>query len=73
MGMFMGSIKSLAGDCGSNTRWCLVNLTGDDANSDKREKLSQRRIIGVGRKLVRLLAADGTIVKVEPQLIQRVW
>lgn len=73
MGMFLGSIRSLAGDCQKTHRWCLVNLTGDDANSSRREKLVQRRIIGVGRKKVRLMSGSGEVVSVEPVLIQRVW
>ena len=73
MGMFIGSIKNLAGDCGKTHRWCLVNLTGDDANNTRREKLSQRRIVKVGNKKVTLLSPGGDVQEVEPVLIQRVW
>jgi hypothetical protein len=73
MGMFMGSIRNLAGDCKETHRWALVNLTGDDANANKREKLSQRRIIGIGKNKVRLLSNGGEVVEVDPVLIQRVW
>lgn len=55
MGMFLGSIKSLAGDCEKTHRWCLVNLTGDDANDTDRQKLTQLRVTKVGRKFVRAL------------------
>jgi hypothetical protein len=72
-GMFMGSIKSIAGDCKKTHRWALANLTGDDANSSKREKLSQRRIIGIGKSKVRLMSNSGEVIEVEPVLIQRVW
>ncbi|MCA9137273.1 MAG: hypothetical protein KDB00_10950 [Planctomycetales bacterium] len=71
--MFLRQIRNLAGDCKRTHRWCLVNLTGDDANANRREKLEQRRIIGVGRKYVRLLANNGSIDNVDPFLIQRVW
>lgn len=71
--MFIRQVHNLAGDCAKTHRWCLVNLTDDDANADRREKLSQRRIIGIGRKTVRLMANNGSTLNVDPHLIQRVW
>lgn len=73
MGLFMGSIKSVAGDCESTHRWALVNLTDDDGNDAKREKLTQCRIVGIGRKYVRLMQANGRKHAVQPSRIQRVW
>lgn len=71
--MLLRQIKNVAGDFGKNTRWILANLTGDDANRDRRELLSQLRIVGIGRKYVRGMRANGEIVNVEPFVIQRVW
>lgn len=71
--MFMAQIKNLAGDFTKTHRWCLVNLTGDDANAENRQQLSQRRVIGIGRRYVKVMANNGQINKVEPFLIQRVW
>ena len=73
MAMFMGSIRNIAGDYKKTHRWALVNLTGDDGNADKREKLSQRRIVGIGRTKVRLMSNSGEVIEVDPFLIQRVW
>jgi hypothetical protein len=73
MAMFMPSIKSIAGDCKKTHRWCKVNLTDDDANDTNPQKLSQRRIIGIGKTKVRLMGGDGKIIEVEPRQIQQVW
>jgi hypothetical protein len=73
MAMFMGSIKSIAGDCQKTHRWAKVNLTDDDANNSRPEKLSQRRIIGIGRSKVRLLGNDGSVIEVNPSRIVSVW
>lgn len=73
MAMFMGSIRNLAGDCKKTHRWCKVNLTGDDGNDSKPDKLSQRRIVGIGKSKVRLMGGDGKIIEVEPRQIQAVW
>ena len=61
MGMFMGSIKNLADDHKTVTRWALCNLTNDDANDTVREKLSQCRIVGIGRKYVKVMRGSGQI------------
>lgn len=71
--MFMASIRNIAGDCKKTHRWAKVNLTGDDSNRAKPEKLSQRRVIGVGKTHVRLMGNDGTIVRVEPVDVVAVW
>jgi hypothetical protein len=71
--MFLRSIKSIAGDCAKNHRWALVNLTGDDGNDNRREKLTTLRIVKVGTKYVSLMQGNGVILQAEPRLIARVW
>lgn len=71
--MFLAQVKNLASDCQKTHRWALVNLTGDDGNADRREKLTQVRVIGIGTRLVRIMEFDGKISTVDPFLIQRVW
>ena len=73
MGMFIGSIKSIAGDCKRTHRWAKVNLTGDDANDSDPLKLSHRRIVGIGKTKVKLMGNDGSIIEVEPARIINVW
>lgn len=74
MGMFIGSIRNIAGDYQKASRWCLANLTDDDANDDKREKLTQLRIVGIDRETVRgMHPGRGTIHTVNPARIQRAW
>ena len=73
MGMFIGSIKNLAGDYQKASRWCLANLTDDDANDKRREKLTQLRIVGIGKEKVRAMRPNGEIHTIEPARIQRVW
>lgn len=73
MGMFIGSIKNLAGDCESTHRWASVNLTDDDANDTNPQKLSTRRIVKIGSSMVSLMGHDGKIIQVEPRQIQKVW
>lgn len=71
--MFMASIKSIAGDCERTHRWCKVNLTGSDEHAQNPLKLSQRRVIKIGKTKVRIMSNGGTIETVDPYLIQRVW
>jgi hypothetical protein len=71
--MFLRSIKNIAGDCNKTHRWALVNLTGDDGNDNKREKLSTLRIVKVGTKYVSVMQANGLVLQVQPRLIAKVW
>jgi len=69
----MGSIKSIAGDCEKTHRWCLANLTDDDANDSKREKLTTLRIVKIGSSLIQAMSPGGDVYSIDPNRIQRVW
>jgi hypothetical protein len=71
--MLLASIKNLAADYATEHRWCKVNLTDDDGNDFRPEKLAQRRIVGIGRKYVRVIGYDGKAHEVHPNRIQQVW
>lgn len=73
MGMFIGSIKSIAGDCEKTHRWASINLTDDDANDSDPQKLSIRRIVKIGRSDVTVMGSDGATYKIQPARIQKVW
>ena len=73
MGMFISSIKNIAGDCEKTHRWASINLTDDDANDSEPQKLSIRRIVKIGRSDVTVMGSDGATYKIEPARIQKVW
>jgi len=61
--MTMNQIKSVASDCGRTHRWAQIFVRPNDS----------LRIVGIGRTWVRLMFANGKIVLVTPEMINRVW
>ena len=67
MGMTIKNVKALAGDFAKTHRWARVRceVTGD---------LFTYRIVGIGRKYVRLMHPGiGSIYNELPKNITRVW
>ena len=66
MGFQIKAVKRIAGDCKQTHRWARVKC---EATKD----LYTYRIIGIGRKYVRLMSNDGTIWNELPKNFTRVW
>ncbi len=68
--MTLESIKRKAHDCGRTHRWADVRR---DFSSSWRDRFDTLRIVGIGRKYVRLMDARGNVSQYEPEAIAKVW
>lgn len=68
--MTMASIKRIAGDCRTTHRWAKIK---NDFYFSWRDRYTTYRIVGCGRKYVRLMNARGGVFTVTPDLIDSAW
>lgn len=66
--MTLRQIKNIADDCQNNTRWAELRMVKDWYGPPDRA-----RIIGIGRKYIRLMYLNGEVMTVEPSEIVKAW
>lgn len=68
--MTIQQVKRVADDCKTASRWAKVK---NDFFTSWRDRHSQYRIVGIGRKYVRLMDGRGEIHNETPDAIVSVW
>jgi len=68
--MTLAQIKRIAGDCGKTHRWASIP---NDFHNSWRDRHTTFRIVGIGRKYIRLMDGKGTITNYLPGDISKAW